>query len=427
MVPPPARFAGFSNKTEEFAVNILLINHYAGSPSLGMEYRPYYLAREWTRKGHHVTIVAASFSHVRTVAPRVCGKVTDEDIDGIRYIWLRTPAYQGNGLARAINMFSFVHRLRRLAPKLAREIHPNVVIASSTYPLDIYPAHDLARKSGARLIFEVHDLWPLSPMELGGMSRRHPFIMLMQRAEDYAYRHADRVVSMLPLAEEHMRSHGLSEGKFIYIPNGIDIAEWQREASPLPQTHADVLADCRKQGKFIVGYAGAHGLANSLETVIDAAAILADDSAEFVLVGQGPQRESLIRKTTKLGLKNVHLLPPIPKESIPTFLRAADALFVGLQRQSLFRFGVSPNKLIDYMMSGKPVIQAIEAGNDLVSESGCGLTIPPQDPRALAEAVRKMMNMTSSEREAMGARGRNYVLSKHTYEVLAQRFESVFT
>ena len=408
-------------------MNILLINHYAGSPAYGMEFRPYYLAREWLKRNHQVTIVAASFSHLRNKAPQMAGTVTDEIIDGIRYLWIKTPTYESNSVGRALNMLAFTSRLYLLRLKLASAIRPDVVISSSTYPLDIYPARAIAKKSGAKLVFEVHDLWPLSPMELGGMSRYHPFVLVMQAAENYAYRHADKVVSMLPKAEDHMRCHGMAQGKFVYIPNGIDVAEWECEKTALSVVHAEVLTQLKGEGKFIVGYAGAHGLANALGTVVDAASLLSGDPVDFVLVGQGPEKDALMKKTAQLGLRNVHFLPSISRGAIPALLRAMDALYIGLQKQPLFRFGVSPNKLIDYMMAGVPVIQAIAAGNDLVSESGCGLTIPPEDPQALVDAVREMMKKTPAERGAMGMMGKAYVLSHQSYEVLAATFERAIT
>ena len=108
--------------------------------------------------------------------------------------------------------------------------------------------------------------------------------------------------------------------------------------------------------------------------------------------------------------------------SIPALLDSLDALFIGLKRTPIFRFGISPNKLIDYMMAGKPVIQAIEAGNDLVAENGCGFSIPPEDPRAIADAVLQLMRLSPAEREAMGRKGREYVMAHHDYRVLARQF-----
>src|SRR5262245_45247471 len=175
-------------------MNILLINHYAGVGE--MEHRPRYLAREWIREGHRVTIVAASFSHLRQRNPLVRRGILREEIDGIDYVWVKTPRYDDNGVGRAVNIVTFVGRLLCQAQMLAKQLRPDVVIASSTHPLDIYPAWLIARRERARLVYEVHDLWPLTPIELGGISPRHPFVLLMGAAEKFAYRRAERVVSI---------------------------------------------------------------------------------------------------------------------------------------------------------------------------------------------------------------------------------------
>ena len=403
-------------------MNILLINHYAGSKRHGMEYRPYYMAREWQRMGHRVRIVAASNSHVRSVTPQVEGSLQREDIDGIEYFWIRTPSYQGNGVWRAFNMLTFVSGLYRHGSELTAQFRPDSVIASSTYPLDVYPAHRIARRSGAKLIFEVHDLWPLSPMELGGMSRWHPFIVAMQFAENFACRNCDALVSMLPKAEGHLRAHGLAAGKFQYIPNGIDASEWTTQLEALSNEVRAKLEFLKASGRFLVSYAGAHGLANALDALIHAAQLTQDEPISFVLVGQGPEKRHLEELARELRLKNVDFMPPVPKSQIPALLDSFDALFIGLQRQPLFRFGISPNKLMDYMMAGKPIIHSIEAGNDLVAEGGCGISIPPENPVAIADAARAIAAMRVEERQSMGARGKRFVLGNHDYRVLATRF-----
>jgi glycosyltransferase involved in cell wall biosynthesis len=403
-------------------MGILLINHYAGSSRHGMEFRPYYLARAWIRMGHEVTIAASSESHVRTVRTEVNNWWAEEYIDGIRYVWLKTPRYSGNGPRRALNMATFVGSLFYHSGKVAGNSLPDVVIASSTYPWDIFPAFFIARLARAKLVFEVHDLWPLSPILLGGMSRRHPFIMSLQLAEDFAYKRADKVVSLLPKADSYMISRGMKPDKFSYIPNGIDMEEWNSGAEILPAVHSEKLADLRANGAFIIGYAGAHGIANALDSLLDAASLLKNSPATLVLVGQGPEKERLERKAGKRGLAKVVFLPPVARPAVPKLLDCMDVLYIGLQRQPLFRYGVSPNKLLDYMMAGKPVIHAIEAGNDLVEESRCGISIPPEDPVALADAIRKLMVTSPSERDKMGLRGRKYVEANHDYRELAKKF-----
>lgn len=395
-------------------MNILLVNHYAGTPALGMEFRPYYLSREWVRAGHHVQVLAADHSHVRARQP----PAGDEQIDGIYYRWYRTPAYAGNGVGRVRNIWAFCRAVWRDTPRLLREFRPDVVIASSTYPMDNWVVRRLARRAGALHVYEVHDLWPLSPIELSGMSPHHPFIRLVQAAEDAAYRDADRVVSMLPCVHEYMASRGLDLSKLAIVPNGIALDEWSGEPVPLRQDVAAALS-----GEDVcVGYAGSMGLPNALDTLLDAAALLRHERLRFVLVGSGHEQARLAARVQSEGLANVRLLPPIPKAQIPSFLAAVDIAYIGWQRVPIYRFGIAPNKLMDYMMAGCAVLHSVEAGSDPVADAGCGLTVPPQDAHAVADGLRRLAAMPQHERRAMGLRGRAYVQAHHTYPMLAERF-----
>lgn len=399
-------------------MNILYLNHYVGSPALGMEYRPYYLAREWVRAGHRVQMVGATYSHVRTRQP----EPGDEVVDGIDYHWVAAPPYRGNGPGRVRNIASFLAAVWRQSPQLVRRFRPDAVIASSTYPMDIWVARRLARLARAKLVYEVHDLWPLSPIELFGMPRWHPFIVLCQRAEDNAYRDADVVVSMLPKVHDYMASRGLDLRKLSIVPNGITLDEWPDEPEPVGPGLRAVLLAAHEAGRTVVGYAGSHGLPNALDTLLDAAAALRDEPLQFVLVGDGHEKARLLERVQREGLDRVHLLPAIPKAQIPAFLMSVDIAYIGWQRVPLYRFGIAPNKLMDYMMAGCAVLHAVEAGNDPVAEAGCGLTVPPESPADVAEGLRRLAAMTAAQRRALGERGRRFVLEHHTYPVLAARF-----
>ncbi len=403
-------------------MNILYLNHYAGTPALGMEYRPYYLAREWVRLGHRVQIVAADFSHVRARQPAP----GDEVIDGIAYRWLPTPPYQGNGVGRMRNILAYLGALWREAPRWAAEFRPDAVIASSTYPLDIWPARRIARLAGAKLVHEVHDLWPLSPIELSGMSPWHPFALVCQSAEDTACREADAIVSMLPKVQQHLVAHGMAPHKLHIVPNGIVPEEWEGEPAPLDAPVAAALDAARDGGpagrRVVVGYAGSMGEPNALDTLLDAAKLLQGEPFAFVLVGDGHLRARLEARVRDEGLAHVALLPPIPKAQIPAFLARLHIAWIGWQRVPIYRFGIAPNKLMDYMMARCVVLHAVEAGNDPVAEAGCGLTVAPEDARATADGLRRLAALPAAERRAMGERGRAFVMAHHTYPVLARRF-----
>lgn len=404
-------------------MNVLLINHYAGGPPWGMEHRPYHLAREWVKQGHEVTVAAASHSHVRAKQPDIDGSITTQGLDGIKYRWYRTPAYQGNGVGRLRNIRAFLHALTRDVGYLASTPKPDVVIASSTYPLDIKVARKIARASGALLVYEVHDLWPLSLIELAGKSRWHPMVMWCGAAERSAYRHADLVISMLPKVHAHMQARGLDLMKLFVVPNGVSPDAWTPEAQePLRADAAAAVERARSKGYTVVGYAGSMGLPNALDTLIDASTMLRSERFAFILVGDGHERERLQQRAKDAKLSTVLFLPPVPKAQMPALLSAIDIAYIGWMRAPIYRFGIAPNKLMDYMMAGCAVLHSVAAGNDPVLDAECGLTVQPEDATAVARGLRQMALMSRRDRVAMGQRGHAYVLAHHTYPVLAQRF-----
>ena len=227
-------------------MNILYIEHYAGSPEMGMEFRPYYLSREWVKMGHHVRIVAGDYSHLRIRNPQVIDDFQEENIDGVSYHWIKTGSYQGNGISRALTMFRFVRKLRQKAKWIAKNWKPDVIITSSTYPLDTYAGQKIKRYTkradgkNAVLIHEVHDMWPITLIELGGMKKSNPFVMLMQLGENSFCKHSDYVVSLPCAAKEYFIEHGMSPEKFKVIMNGIVLEEWENPVA-LPQEHVQLL------------------------------------------------------------------------------------------------------------------------------------------------------------------------------------------
>ena len=405
-------------------MNILLINHYAGSPLLGMEYRPYYMAREWEKSGHRVRIVAASNAHVRTRQFKLKQKYEKHKIEDIDFLILKTPEYHGNGLGRVLNMLTFVWRLYQHSKMISNEVKPDAVIASSTYPLDIYPAKKIADLSGAKLFFEVHDLWPLQPMEMGGYSKWHPYILILQHAENYAYRNSFSIISIWPKALDYMIMHGLKPEKFNYIPNGIVSDEWDRNHE-IPNDLLLLIQKLKTQKKILLGYTGSHGIANALKSLLESMNILREEDVELLLIGGGPEKEKLIRIANTLKLKNVHFISRITKNQIPSLLNKLDLLYIGLQNQPSFLYGLCPNKLIDYMMAGKPIIQSYRAGLDMVSEVGCGLTVEPENPAEIAKAVKTLISKSPNELNEIGERGKKYCIANHDYKIIAPQFLNI--
>jgi len=405
-------------------MKILFESDLAGSRKYGMTHRIYQFSEEFIRRGHEVMIVGASYSHVRRENPIVKDIITKENINGIEYRWIKSPKYQRNGLDRVIHMIIYNFRLWKNAKKIANEFKPDIVIAAGVTPLDFIGCYRIAQKANAKVILEVGDLWPLTPIELGGYSRKHPFIQIMQQAENYAYAHTDGVVSLLPYAHEYMKEHGLDNKPFFYIPNGIVVSSWTKKSTEikLKKNHTEFFQNLKGKGAFLIGYTGTLGEANSLLQIIKAVEKLKRENIHLILIGSGLEKENLKNYCTENRIENVHFFPQVPKEYIPIYLEQFDVLYIGFQRSPLYKFGISPNKIFDYMMAGKPIIQAIDAGNNLVKEANCGIYVEPENIDQLMAAILKLKSLTPEQRTQLGNNGKEYVLKNHSYDILTDKY-----
>lgn len=405
-----------------FNINIWIINHYAIHPSEPGGSRHYSLAKELAKKGHRVTVVASNFQHGtgRYNADLGKGKFKEEMIDGIRFVWIAAPGYEGNTVRRFLNMLVFSLRTRFNKLLKDKRNKPDIIIGSSPHPFASLAAERLAAYHRVPFIMEVRDLWPQTLVDLGRISRFHPLIVFLSWLEKYLYRKASKIVVLLPGASEYIKNLGISEEKVIWIPNGID-----RDLLP----DISSIEQKKKRDLFTVMYAGAHGLANNLDVIINAAKVLQDeglaDKILFRLLGEGPEKKNLIMLAKELGLKNVIFEDPVPKKEVYAKLAEADVFIAVIKKSNLYRWGISLNKLFDYLAMAKPIVFGVRAFNDPVREAGAGISVPPEDPYALAEAVKELFRMDPKEREKMGVNGREYVLKNHDFTVLASRLEKV--
>jgi glycosyltransferase involved in cell wall biosynthesis len=397
---------------------VWIVNQYAGSPAHGMEYRHYELGRELVALGMTVVVISGTYSHLFAHQPRTAGGYTVESIAGLTYCWVKVPAYgRAMSLGRVFNMIVFMLRLYRLpADRFPR---PDAVLVSSPSLFPILPAERWARRWGSRLIFEVRDLWPLTLQELGGLSSRHPLVVVMNWFERRAYHVADAVVSVLPAAAAHFEARGMARGKLCVIPNGVSQSALVEPASPPPATVRAAV----EGGTFTVGFVGTLGMANALDTLIEAGRLLTGSDIRLVIVGQGPDEDRL--RARAAGIANVVFAGSVAKVDVPATLRLFDVCYVGYHRSPLYRFGIAPNKVYDYMAAGRPIILAAEAANDIVRDANCGVTAPPDDPIALAEAIRSLRATPAGALARLGANGRAYVEREHGYRALARRYLDV--
>lgn len=406
-------------------MNILIINHYAGSPEMGMEFRPYYFAREWIRMGHRVDIIAADFSHLRRINPDVKRDFQEDLIDGIHYHWIRTRKYEGNGAQRAITMAQFIGKLWLHAGRIIKEMDPDVVIDSSTYPLDTYVGQRIRKKSNknVKVIHEVHDMWPISPVEIGGMSPKHPFIRVMQQGEDSFCRNSDKIVSLLPNAGEYLQKHGMSPEKFYHVANGVVLEEWETP-EPLPEEHTDIFRKLKQENRFVICFFGSHTRSYSLDYLIDAVKELSEKKLAVVFIGNGNYKEELQSRTQ--GWEDVfYFLPPVPKQSIPSLFSHIDAVYVAAVNNDMFRFGICMNKLFDSMMGGKPILYAVNAPNNYIREFECGISVEAEDVEALKQGILQLIALPEEKRRNMGENGKRAALHHFNYKVLSQKFMEI--
>ena len=397
-----------------------IINQYASTPATGMGGRHFYLAREMARQGYTVYVIAASFTHLLRAPPVLNAPYATEVVEGINYIWIRMPQYsESHSKARIINWFLFSWRLRNLERVITDR--PDAVLCSSPSLVSFLGARRLSRRLGARLIFEVRDIWPLTLMELGGYKKSHPFIRLLQWIEDIAYRQSDSVISSLPNAVEHMVSRGMDLTKFSSVPNGFLEEEVSRPTAVSPAVLAQI-----PDGKFVVGYTGTFGLANALSSLIEAANYLREyRDIVIVLIGSGKEKRQLQEVVKRRNLGNVIFIASIPKSEIQSVLAKFDACYIGWKRDSLYKFGISPNKLPEYLYSGKPIIHSYSGFGDVVAECRAGITVPAEDPAAIAAAIIELSATSKIQLNAMGRRGRCYALNHYEYGLLAKKLAGI--
>ena len=392
--------------------SIIIINQYIGSPYHGMEYRHYYLARNLIKLGYKVTLITGSYSHLFTTLPKTNSQFTKEYIDGIEYIWVRLPKYKtSKSIGRIWNMMCFAWKLRFL-----KDLEPSHIIVSSPSLFPVKIAYEWTQKFKTKLLFEIRDIWPLTLTEFTSLTYRHPLIRIMYHYEKFGYRHADKIISLLPNAKKYYIDQGMKEDKFVYVPNGIEVDERTKDELP------DEVRKKIPKNKFIIAYIGTVGLANNLDYLIDGAnALKKYHDIHFIVLGNGGEKNRLEKRVKTLLLSNVSFIDAIDKDKVENFLSYVDVAFISLVSENLFKFGVSPNKVFDYMYAKKPIIWAIAAGNDLVKEAQCGESVLLNNIEYLKDSVLKLYAMSETERCKLGENGYNFVLQNNSYQALAKK------
>lgn len=283
-------------------------------------------------------------------------------------------------------------------------------------------------KTGNRtvLIHEVHDLWPRTLIDVGGMKKGNPFVKLLQIGENYTYKTADYVASTLEYAEPYMRKHGLSPNKFSYISNGVMEDDWEK-SEELPSEKREILEELKKKNRFIVGYFGGFAISNALDRLINVAEMMDNENIVFVLIGDGTEKERLKERVRRQKLKNVLFLDPVPKACIPNLLQYFDCAYIGMEKElEIYNYGVSPTKMYDAMRAGVPVVLSMQNVLTPIEKYHCGIKCGVNNSEEIKEAIEKLYSISSEERKELGENGQRAIREHFSYEDLAKKYEQLF-
>ncbi len=415
---------------------VWIFNHYATSPGGADGTRHFSFAREIVRRGGDVEIFASSFGHFsgREEHPTGRAPVRRQLIDGVRFNWVRTFPYRGNTWRRKVNMVSYA--IVVAVAQVSRPA-PDVVVGSTVHPFAALAGLVVARMRGARFIYEVRDLWPQTLIDIGAMHPNSLGARLLYAIEALLVRRAEVVITVLPGMELYLAERGLPSGHLRYLPNGAELAS--DDAAPMAPSRnasaddpfAAVLADLdrrRRDGEVVFTWVGSHGLVNRLDIVLRAFSLASAGSRSrlrLLFVGDGPEKPALMRLASDLEMTNVEFLDPIPKNRVPELLAHVDVGVAHYTSTPVYRYGVSFNKLFDYMAARLPIVFACETFADPVAAAGAGVTVRPDDPQALAHALRALAAAPAAERVRMGEAGRRYVEREHDLARISAGFADV--
>lgn len=403
---------------EDQVRHVWVLHHDAQEPGGTGGTRHYSLARHLRGYGWTATIIASSVEH-RSGRQRLTRreKRRIQQFDGVPFLWLRTTGYSGNGASRIWNMLQYT--LAALKPDNTRDLAPpDIIIGSSVHPLAAWAGLRLARRFNVPFVFEVRDLWPQTLVDMGRLSERNPVTLALRMLERHLYRNAEAVVTLLPKAVDYIAPLGVDPRRVVWISNGADL-----------DMYPEVAAAPAESDRFTLMFFGTLGESFSLRNLIQAMKLVEDDPegqpVRLRLIGSGVAKPALMELARELSLTRIQFEEPVPKDQIPALAAEADAFVICVRDlPRLYRFGISMNKIFDYMAAGRPIIISADVPGNPVSDAGAGITVPPDNPSELAAAILAMAALPAEERRQLGLAGRHHLEQKYSMEVLARKLAS---
>lgn len=373
--------------------NFWIWNHYATNTFFDQAGRHYWFAENLIKKGYKPTIFCASTIHNSNEIVDTKGKQYSTDsVNDIPYVFVNTPEYKGNGKKRIVNMISFYRRLFIVANEHA-ELNgkPDVIVASSVHPLTLVAGIKISNKFDIPCICEVRDLWPESIVAYGSLKRNSLIAKLLYQGEKWIYSKADKIIFTMEGGKDYIIEHGwdndqggpIDINKVHHINNGIDlkIFNYNKENCQLEDE------DLKNPDIFKVVYTGSIRLVNKVDMLVCAAKQLRGTNIKFLIWGDGDQVELIRQKIRNEKLNNIVLKGKVDRKYIPSILSKADLNIILGETSSLFRFGLSPNKLFEYLAAGKPVLQTFKANYSIVESNSVGFELTESTPESIADSV----------------------------------------
>jgi len=399
-------------------MKILIISKYAFSKETGFETRLFALSRIFVKKGHQVSIISSVDNYFGSF-PNHRKTYNHEMIDGISVTWIKSFQYKKTiSLKRVFSWIDFEWKLLWTNTKVFNQ--PDVIIVSSLSLLTILNGIRLKKKFNCKLIFEIRDIWPLTLVEEGGYSESNPFVKVLSWIERCGYKKSDLTIGTMPNIAEHVNSVTKQNVKSACVPFGFHLEDYkQKQLTEEYKTDYGIPTN-----KFVIGYAGSIGLSNGLDTFINVIRRLKNNQQiHFVILGKGASRESYMNYLSDCS--NVQFIAKVERHQVKNILANCDILYFAALKSKVWKYGWSPNKLIDYMISGKPVLASYSGYQSMINEANSGLFVPAEDEEALLDGIQVMYSMSSKELVAMGQRGKEWLIENRQWKTLADNYLSI--
>ncbi|QOR66330.1 glycosyltransferase family 4 protein [Cytobacillus suaedae] len=405
---------------------IWIINHYA----TGNGDRHDALASQLTKFGVEVLVIASSYNHFTQKYMYQEDYAVEKRSDSLSYLWLRTtPKYTGNGIGRIFNMISFMRMVKKMSPSwIDKYGKPDIVMGSSVHPFTWEAAYWISNKTNADFYTEVRDLWPLSLIEVHGVSSKHPLVILFSYLEKRAYQRAKKIITTMPYANKYITDVlGFSADKIEWIPNSIDTEKVEKALRnkniKLPSELEDYLTN-----NWCAVYTGSLVESECIDLILDSAKILQERGNSFIkfaIVGDGHLKKQLLEIAQKQNLGNVKFFDRISKEQVALVVNRSKVCLAAVRNLALYKYGLSMNKLSDYLYSGNPTIFACDVQN-VVKSSGGGINLPFGNAELYADSIETVFNMSEEQKRIMAIRGRETIKKQYDTSSLARKLIDIF-